>query len=174
MGRRARVAGCLAFGKGLRHGLAFVHTFHRRCVVNRESIPRVASQLGLDAEQCKGVVRLLKAISFIPSFERLALIAQRDPGFTDEDIGEMFGTTEEWSADVRKRADWLRAHEHIPAQYEILTSLDYMSEEAERIASEIKFTRPIPGRQIEPNRLGNIRSYSWRGDRGAFFQAGID
>lgn len=172
--KKARGPGCLAFGKGLRHSLAFVHTLHRRCVINQEPVSKVSSQLALDYDQSKGVVRLLKAISFIPSFERLAVIAQRDPGFDDDDIGEMFGTTAEWSAAVRERADTLRAREHIPSQYEVLTNLDFMGDEAARVAQEIKESRPLAGRQMESNRLGNIKSYRWRPCSASFIQAGIE
>lgn len=172
--RRARVPGCLAFGKGLRHSLAFVHTLHRRCVINRESAVRVASQLDLDPQQLAGAVRLLKSISFIPSFERLAVIAQRDPGFDDNDIAEMFGKTPEWSADVRERTDDLRLHEHIPMQMEILTDMDCISDDAWERAAAIREARPLAGRQMERNRIGNIRSFAWRPRHASFFQVGID
>lgn len=176
MSRRARVPGCLAFGKGLRHSLAFVHTLHRRCVINRESHNRVASQLDLDRMQLGGVVRLLKGISYIPSFERLAVIAQRDPGLDDDDIGEIFGTTPEWSASVRKRAGELRMREHIPMQLEVLTEYDCADDESLLLAraAAIRESRPLAGRQMEAGRIGRIRSYAWRPQHATFVQIGID
>lgn len=172
--RIVRTPGCLAFGKGLRHSLAFVHTLHRRCVINKESVLRVAIQLSLDHEQAKGVVRLLKAISYIPSFERLALIAQRDPGLDDNDIGEMFGKTPEWSASVRERAADLRLHEHIPMKSEILTEEDFCGIDLDAMAEEAKALRPLAGRQMLPNRMGNIRCYQWGTNGATLIQAGIE
>lgn len=174
MSRRARVPGCLAFGKGLRHSLAFVHTLHRRCVVNRETVIRVASQLGLDHYQVKGTVRLLKSISYIPSFERLALIAQRDPGLDDEDIGEMFGKTGEWSAEVRERAAELRQREKIPMKCEILTDMDFVGDDIESLAAEARTLRPLAGRQMEAGRMGNIRCYQWGTNGTTLVPAGIE
>lgn len=174
--RKARGPGCLAFGRGVRHSLAFVHTLHRRCVINREAHNRVASQLGLDRMQVAGVIRLLKGISYIPSFERLALIAQRDPGFDDDDIGEMFGTTPEWSASVRERADELRMREHIPMKLEVLTEYDCAEDESLLLAraADIRESRPLAGRQMESHRTGNIRSYAWRPVHATFVQIGIE
>lgn len=172
MKRRARVPGCFAFGKGLRHSLAFARTLHRRCVVNKESFRTVASQLSLDHLQVQGVVRLLKAIDFIPSPERLALIAQRDPGWDDEDVGEAFGRCAEWSAAVRANSIRLRAAEQIPLHLEQLTDLDHGPSPAE-IADHAAMIRERHiglGMGIAPNRPGAIRNYSWTGH--AFLQIG--
>jgi len=173
MARRARVPGCLAFGRGVRHSLAFVHTLHRRCVINREAAGRVASQLSLDQQQVEGVVRLLRAINYLPSFERLALIAQRDPGLDDNDIGEIFGKTPDWSEAVRERADAIRLSEHIPIQYEVLTEMDFICDIAPA-AQMVRDSRPLAGRQMESHRMGNIRSFSWRGDSASFVPIGIE
>ena len=174
--QRVRGPGCLAFGRGVRHSLAFVHTLHRRCVINRESHNRVASQLSLDRMQVAGVVRLLKSISYIPSFERLAVIAQRDPGLDDDDIGEIFGTTPEWSASVRERADELRLREPIPMQFEVLTEFDCADDESLVLAraAAIRESRPLAGRGMESNRTGNIRSFAWRHKHATFVHIGVD
>lgn len=171
---RRRGAGSLAFGKGLRHSLAFARMLHRRCVVNGESTNKVASQLSLDRLQVVGVVRLLKAIDYIPSPERLALIAQRDPGWDDDDIAEVFGKTAEWSADVRRHANFLRMAEPIPVQYEQITEEDLgpTPEEIAEHAARIRESNVGRGGQMAPGRLGGIRSYSWTGH--AFIQAGAD
>lgn len=171
--RKDRGPGCLRFGRGLRHALAFVHTLHRRCVINQESVPRVAMQLGLEYAQVAGVVRLLKSIRFIPSFERLALIAQRDPGLDDDDIAEIFGTIPEWSAEVRERAADIRAHEHIPAKCEVLTEEDFLSAEVAARLTDVRRTRVVPARGMEA-RTGNIKAYSWSRSRASFFQIGIE
>jgi hypothetical protein len=93
--------------------LAFARTLHRRCKINKESTNTVASQLSLDPLQVRGVVRLLMAIDYIPSPERLALVAMLDQGLDDEDIAEMWLKSVEWARAVRDRADELREREPI-------------------------------------------------------------
>jgi hypothetical protein len=98
--------------------LAFAAVLHRRCVVNGETIRKVAYELGIDPEQAMGAVRLLRAVG-IPSKRRLALVAMRDPGLDDEDIAQMFDESPGWAFGVRydKR---LRSKEPIPDRLEYL------------------------------------------------------
>lgn len=159
--RRARVPGCLAFGRGLRHSLAFVHALHRRCVINKEAACRVASQLSLDPQQVEGVVRLLRSINYIPSFERLALIAQRDPWFDDNDIAEMFGRTPDWSEAVRAQADRIRSEELIPMEREILTDEDFRE-------GDYEARRLSLGRRNDKRVRVEIKSFEWDGFRASF------
>jgi len=174
MSRRPRGPGCLHFGRGLRHALAFAVTLHRRCVVNQENPARVASQLGLDCDQTRGVARLLRRVRFIPSVERMAVIAMRDPGFNDEDIGEMFGKTEEWSAEVRGRQADIRRAEAIPMELEFLTELDFRDggyddrlAEAREMHSERTYS-PRFGRPCE------IKAYHWNSKNGTFVSTVAD
>jgi hypothetical protein len=106
-------------GVRLRHSLAHAADLHRRCVVNGETIKPVAKSLGLDPEQAVGAVRLLKA-HWPVSPERLALIAMRDWGLEDADIGEMWGRSERWAQLVRENADEIRDAEPVPWQLEYL------------------------------------------------------
>ena len=170
MTKRQRFPGCLHFGRGLRHALAFAVTLHRRCVVNKEGPVRVASQLGLDSDQTKGVVRLLRKAGCIPSVERLAVIAMRDPDFTDEDIAEMFGKSEEWSADVRAKRDAIRASEPLPLELEMLTELDYRDGTAAERKSAIRETRQDRLHEAAPQRPAMIRTFRWN-DNGTFVQS---
>jgi len=165
MARMARVPGCLAYGKGLRHSLAFAATLHRRCKINKESTNTVASQLSLDPLQVRGVVRLLMAIDYIPSPERLALIAQRDPGWDDDDVAEAFGRCADWSATVRENSIALRLKEPIPLHLEQLTDLDIGPSPAEiaHHTSMIRARTQDKGRGVDPSRLGGLRSFSWTG-----------
>jgi hypothetical protein len=174
MARMARVPGCLAYGKGLRHSLAFARTLHRRCVINKESTNTVASQLSLDPLQVRGVVRLLMAIDYIPSPERLALIAQRDPGWDDEDVAEAFGRSAEWSAEVRENSIAIRLKEPLPLQLEQLTDLDIGPSPAEiaHHTSMIRARTEDKGRGVDPNRVGGIRSYRWSNN--AFVQNSVE
>jgi hypothetical protein len=172
MARMARVPGCLAFGKGLRHVLAFARTLHRRCVVNKESTTTVASQLSLDRLQVMGAVRLLKAIDYIPSPERLALIAQRDPGWDDADVAEAFGRSEEWSAAVRENSIALRLKEPIPLHLEQLTDLD-CGPSPQEIADHAAMIRARDNGKVGAYASGTgIRAYSWDGY--AFIQKSPD
>jgi hypothetical protein len=156
-------------GGALRHALAYAVTLKRRCVINREPSARAASRLGLDVRETLGVVRLLSAVNFTPTVERLALIAQRDPGLDDEDIGEIFGRTAEWSAEVRERADELRRREQIPEELEWLTEdlqPGDLSPEAiaERAAEVREKRRSGYWQRGEPG----IRTYRWSSKRASF------
>jgi hypothetical protein len=149
--------------------LAFAVTLHRRCIVNKEAPARAASQLGLDTEQTQGVARLLRGIKFLPRPERLAVIAMRDPGYTDEDIAEMFGRCEDWAALVRENADAIRASEPIPMELEFLTENDFRDGGyAERHKAAEQTRTPRPGRPAI------LRTYSWDGRNATFLQAGAE
>ena len=67
------------------------------------------------------MVRLLKAARGIPKPERLAVVAQLDPGLDDSDVADIFGKTPEWSAWVRRHAAEIRALQPLPAAVEWLT-----------------------------------------------------
>lgn len=145
-------AGLPVLVKPLRHALAFASVLHRRCLVNKETAVQVARQLGLDTQQTQGVVRLLTSIKYVPTFERLALIAQRDYGLDDEDIGEMFGRTPEWSAEVRLNAKKIRRAEPIEERFEWLTSdltaNDPTPDEIARRAAEVRGPQPMERYEI--------------------------
>ena len=132
----------------LRHSLAFASTLHRRCVINYEPVVGVAKELGLDPEQARGAVRLLRAVG-IPSKRRLALIAMRDPGLDDSDIAEMFVESEGWSFDVRYDPK-LRENEPIPVHLEYLDDGlqpdDPSPQELARRTAEVRAAKVEPDR----------------------------
>jgi hypothetical protein len=142
----------------LRHSLAFAPTLHRRCVVNGETIRSVAIELGLDHEQAKGAVRLLKSVG-IPSKRRLALVAMRDPGLDDADIAEMFGESEGWSFDVRFDEE-LKDEQPIPEHLEYLDDGlqpgDPSPEELARRTAEVRAAKAEPDRPA--HRWDNLSS----------------
>lgn len=149
--------GSAVYVKPLRHALAFASDLHRRCLVNKEPAVQAAKKLGLDAQQTRGVVRLLASIRYVPTFERLALIAQRDYGLDDDDIGEIFGRTPEWSADVRRRAKAIRRAEPIAERLEwidpdLQPGIPTPAEIAERAALERG--------HVDPPAV-NIKQYAW-------------
>jgi hypothetical protein len=75
----------------------------------------------LELEEVQGMVRLLKAARRMPTPERLAVVAQLDPGLDDSDVADIFGQTPEWSAWVRQNADAIRASHPLPPAVEWLT-----------------------------------------------------
>ena len=105
-------------GIRLRHSLAFGPVLWRRCRINQEPAERVARDLGLDVGQVRGSVRLLKTTDILPSPERLALVAMRDPGLDDADIAEMFNRSLRWASVVRDQADEIRLEEKLPEHAE--------------------------------------------------------
>lgn len=149
-------------GGALRHALAYAVTLRRRCVVNKEPSHRAAKRLGLDCRQTMGVVRLLSSISYTPTCERMAVIAQLDPGLDDDDIGEIFGRTPEWSAEVREKAAEIRRQEPIPEQLEWLTEDlqpgDLAPEEIAARAEEVRRARVLTN---HPTARSGIRKYRW-------------
>jgi len=105
-------------GLGSTHPLAFAGQLWHRVIVNHEQVARVAKQLGLCPEVCRGVVRMMKAVGRVPSRERLAVICQLDPGYNDADVGEVFGESAEWSASVRRHTALIREAEPMEASLE--------------------------------------------------------
>jgi hypothetical protein len=160
-------------GLGSVHPLAFAGQLWHRVIVNQEQTTRVARQLGLDPEVCRGVVRLLKACGKFPSCERLAVICQLDQGLDDTDVGEVFGRTAEWSADVRRRTAAIREAEPIEARLEWydegLKPFDPTPAEILQRALEVRSNRgmdrkPTPG----------IKAFAWRPRGASFVQIRVD
>jgi hypothetical protein len=160
-------------GLGSVHPLAFAGQLWHRVIVNQEQTTRVARQLGLDPEVCRGVVRLLKACGHFPSSERLAVICQLDQGLDDTDVGEVFGKSAEWSADVRRRAAAIREAEPIEAKLEWydegLKPFDPTPAEILQRALEVRSNRgmdrkPTPG----------IKAFAWRPRGASFVQIRVD
>jgi len=155
------------------HPLAFAGQLWHRVIVNQEQTTRVARQLGLDPEVCRGVVRLLKACGQFPSSERLAVICQLDQGLDDTDVGEVFGKSAEWSADVRCRAAAIREAEPIEAKLEWYDEgfkpFDPSPQEILQRALEVRSNRgmdrkPTPG----------IKAFAWRPRGASFVQIRVD
>lgn len=105
---------------GLRHALAFDADLRRRVLVNKEPATAVAMSLGLDIQQTKGAVRLLRSLPYRPSPERLALVVMRDHGLDNEDIAEIFGRSPRWAYLVKENAEELRELEPIQWDLEYL------------------------------------------------------
>ncbi len=158
----------------LQHALAFAGQLYHRCVINKEPAKRVAADLGFERTTCEGVVRILRSYGGVPSIARLAVICQLDPGYDDTDIAEVFGRTAEWSAEVRRDAEWLRANEWIPAQLEWLDDgLRPTDPAPEELYKRAKEARIVRGRNFSEPRSG-IRSYAWRPRAASFVQIGVD
>jgi hypothetical protein len=103
----------------LRHALAFAKELWTECVVRDRTVRKVAQELGLDQEQCVGVWRIVRK-HWPVSPERLAVIAMKDWGLDDNDIGEIFSRSQRWAAVVRSQADEIRAEEYIEPELEYL------------------------------------------------------
>jgi hypothetical protein len=155
------------------HPLAFAGQLWHRVIVNQEQVARVAKQLGLEPEVCRGVVRILKSVGGVPSQERLAVICQLDPGYNDKDVGEVFGRTAEWSASVRRDASLIRQAEPILPQLEWydegLKPFDPTPSEILQRALEVRSYRGMD-RQPSPG----IRAYTWRGRVSSFFSISVE
>jgi hypothetical protein len=106
-------------GGRLRHALAFAKEIHAECVIQHRTVRRLAKRLRLDPEQCVGVLRIVRK-HWPVSPERLAVIAMKDWGLDDNDIGEMFSRSPRWAAVVRSQADEIRAEEFIEPRLEYL------------------------------------------------------
>jgi hypothetical protein len=104
-------------GGRLRHALAFAREIHADCVVRQRSVRTVARELRLDPEQCVGVFRIVRQ-HWPVSPERLALVAMKDWGLDDSDIGEIFSRSPRWAAVVRSQADEIREEEFIEERLE--------------------------------------------------------
>lgn len=152
-------------GVRLRHALAFARDVWRRAILNKESCLRIANSLELDEEQVKAAAALLRRANRIPSRERLALVAMRDPGLNDEDIAEMFEMPEEWASKVRKNSDRIMAAEPInDSFYPWLYDNELSSEQILAIAQANRrdhFSSTF-------HRHGNIRQFSWSNRATAF------
>jgi hypothetical protein len=160
-------------GLGLQHPLAFAGQLWHRVVVNQEKLARVAKQLGLEPEVCRGLVRMLKKVGRVPSRERLAVICQLDPGFDDADVGEVFGESAEWSANVRRNTTLLREAEPIAAHLEWydegLKPFDPTPTEILQRALEVRRTRGM-----ERQTSSGIRAFAWRTRGSSFVQIRVD
>jgi hypothetical protein len=154
--------------------LAHADEIHRRCIVNREGIGNVARKMKLDRDQLRGVVSLLSALGWVPSKERLALVAMIDIGLDNEDIAEMFGESEDWVFEIKMNAGRLRIQEPIPLYLEKLRGWHTPEDpspleiqyECERIRSNWDGPPRFCGTIWE---LCSIRSFSWDGRFRAFF-----
>jgi hypothetical protein len=160
-------------GLGSTHPLAFAGQLWHRVVVNQEPVVRVAKQLGLEPEVCRGVVRMMKAFGKVPSRERLAVICQLDPGFDDRDVGEVFGESAAWSADVRRRTALIREAEPIAPKLEWydegLKPFDPAPAEILQRALEVRSTR---GMERKPS--PGIKAFAWRPRAASFIQIRVE
>ena len=169
------VAGGDGCGIRLRHALAFAADLNREVVDQGRTIKAVARGLGLEEEQCKGVVRILRRHG-MRSPERLALVAMRDWGLEDSDIAEMFGRSERWASIVRSQADEIRAEEPIDSHLEYvdcgLRPEDPSPDEILRRAAELRKRPDFKGRLVGARRVPwLIPNYSWTNDH-AFIPLG--
>lgn len=168
----------LAFGRGcgggLHHPLAFAGQLWHRVIINKETVGRVARDLGFDANVCRGLVRLLKKAGRVPSKERLAVICQLDHGYDDRDVGEVFGESAEWSASVRRHAAMIREAEPLPAKYEWfddgLRPTDPTPEEIYARAKELRVMTGMGRADTGPG----IRAFAWRSRATSFIPIGAD
>lgn len=151
------------------HPLAFAGQLWHRVIVNHERVARVAKQLGLCPEVCRGVLRILRAVGKVPSRERLAVICQLDPGYSDRDVGEVFGESAEWSASVRRHAALIREAEPIAQNLEWyddgLKPFDPTPDEILQRALEVRSNRGLE-RKPSPG----IRAFRWRPRAASFVQ----
>ena len=158
----------------LRHALAHADELHRRCVVNRESLKRVAKDLGLDKSQVGGTVRLLRSLAYRPSPERCALVVMNDWGMEDADIAEIFGRTPRWAAAVRRNAAELREAEpmwkHLEYVDDGLRPNDPCPEEILRRAAIEREKRESERSGLTKYALtqGGMRQFSWDGRHASF------
>lgn len=155
-------------GGRLVHSLAFASELWRRCVINCEKIKTVADSLGLDPEQAVGVVRLVRS-HWPLSLERRALIAMRDWGLNDADIGEMFGRSERWARVVRSQADAIRAAEPVESHLEYLDAGlqegDPSPEELWKLARELRESGRFREKPAVPQGVAwRLPCVSWTGD----------
>jgi hypothetical protein len=155
----------------LRHALAHADLLWFRCILGKEPVIAVSRPLGLDPGQAEGVVRLLRSVPKVPSPERLALVAMKDWGLDDEDIGEMWGRSTRWAAAVRAQAEALREEEpiwpHLEYLDEGLQPTDPCPEELWRRAAELRSQR-TSSRSSQAHAQGRMRTYSWNGRHASF------
>lgn len=163
-------------GVGLRHAAAFASELKRRVLTNNEPINKVAKSLGLDYQQVRGVVKLLRKVWHV-SPERLALVVMKDPGLDDEDVAEMFGRPKRWAQMVRINAEELRAAEPIDPALEWLDDGlqpdTPMPEEIHRRAMEVRAMFPL-GYRDNKNRPHGIRQFILERKHGTFVPSFFD
>jgi hypothetical protein len=145
-------------GGRLRHALAFAKEIRADCVLRSRSVKTVARELRLDPGQCVGVMRIVRR-HWPLSPERLALVAMKDWGLDDNDIGEIFSRSPRWAAVVRSQADEIRAEEFIEPRLEFLDSGlrpgDPSPDEILKRAAELRAASHTPWR---------VPVYSWTTD----------
>ena len=155
----------------LRHALAHADLLYFRCILGKEPVVAVSRPLGLDPQQAEGAVRLLRSLPRVPSPERLALVAMKDWGLDDEDIGEMWCRPARWAAAVRAQAEALREEEpiwpHLEYLDEGLQPSDPCPEELWRRAAELRSQR-TSDRSPQAHAQGGMRTYSWDGRHASF------
>ena len=162
---------------GLRHALAFAAELRHRVIVNNEPMKRVAESMGLDYQQVKGVVKLVRRTRWPISPERLALVLMKDPGMENADVAEIFGRPIRWAQLVRQQEDALRQAEPIEESLEFLDDglqPGYpMPDEIRRRAMEVRNMFPLGGRD-KHNRPHGIRQYRVEHRNGTFLPAFFD
>lgn len=94
---------------GYRTVFAHAEEVWRRCVINKESMTRVAFALGREHSEITAFVHLLRAWGEVPPVQRLAVAAMLVPDVTDQDIAWAFGRSVDWAKTVRKRRAEIRA-----------------------------------------------------------------
>lgn len=166
------------FGNDCGTALVFAAEIHRRVNINKEPARTVGRKLGMEYTRVFSVARIARICGGVPSKERLALIAQKTPDVTDEDIAAWFGETVRWSRNVRANAAALRRDEYIPAQYEwvigeyesdIPSPEEMAARKAELHAKGLACMQPCVGNRT---RTPGIRELAWHGGRHAFFPVG--
>lgn len=156
-------------GMRLRHALAHAADLRRICLINDLPADHAARTLNLRVGQTRGAVRLLRALPYLPSPERLALVVMRDWGMEDEDIAEMFDRSVSWAACVRASADRLRREQYIPEDMEYLDSGlqpgDPSPQELYARVAELRALGVIKGVMVGRRRVpASIPQYSWTND----------
>jgi hypothetical protein len=176
--RRRRMSEVFGGGCGiqLRHACAHAAEVYRRCMINKETIARVAHSLDLDMMQTEGVFRIVRHCGGAPSPERMAVIAMKDWGLDDSDIAEMFDRSERWAALCREQAAEIRESEPIPESLEYLDvglcPGDPSPAELQTRVAELRGTGVIKG--LTPTRRPGLRAYLWNGASHAFFPIGVE
>lgn len=166
------------FGNDCGTALVYAAEIHRRVNINKEPARTVGRKLGMEYPRVFSVARIARICGGVPSKERLALIAQKTPDVTDEDIAAWFGETVRWSQNVRANAEALRRDEYIPAQYEWVNG-EYESdipspEEMAKAKAELhsKGLVCMQPRGAEAGRAPGIRQIAWHGGQRAFLSVG--
>jgi hypothetical protein len=157
----AKLVSGVGCGLSSTHPLAFAGQLWHRVIVNHESVFRVSEQLGLCSQVSRNLLRLMRSVKGVPSAERLAVICQLDPGYDDADVGEVFGRTAEWSANVRRNAARIRAAEPIDPQLEWfddgLKPFDPTPAEILQRALEVRSSKGV-----NHQKNAGIRAFAWR------------